>query len=614
MGKTDKYDKKVRTWRRWVFWILFILFILCFRTEISILLKASFQYFMSFLQSGIFGFLNKKIRNDAYMNAFGNNEVAYAAKIFWKSVQIYVLVLLIALLNIAQLSLPVRTWMERLLAYKRIILFMLDQHGPAIFVSEGKIVASQMELKKTRPGVALIDLSSAIVLEQQEGKRRRYKSKKYRQNLNTKSSILLKKLRQLLELGQERNRVFGSGVVFTRKGEKIHSPLDLRKQVRSKGDMESYTRDRVKFKNPVFVVFDLSGEPDVITVAYIGGDKKENLYWVEVDEENDTIQIKSPLRLDADDAEEIHQFVQYGTLPPKIKYPFDNAPPSESVAKSPFHFHRERVFEAAFSTAHTDGKTTLWDELPLDITLDIFQKEMESYYFDDLYPMNNPIKYSLGDVKSRFGRKVKLQGKLFYRVLGKRVEKTHKNNKLNSTPFQNKNIEKTLKKTLLYFSSTNELRSSKILRDRGIRIIAAGFPELRVAEEELKEKFMDVWIARWKKNTDIVTAAYTLEAEREIANKRAETQSELTYTQSQQFKNTKHIKEALALRTYQALSGIATQEAHSRETLVMLQNLHRWLLSNRKDFEKKSSAQKQSAHWVGEKPSSSKSKNQHQEK
>lgn len=614
MGETDKYDKKNRTWRRWAFWILFILFGIFFWTEIAILLKASYLYFISFLQSGIFGFLNEQTRHNAYINAFGNDEVAYASKIFWSNIWIYALTLSFALFNIAQLSLPVRTWIERLLAYKRITLFMLNQHGPAIFVHEGKVVASQMEMKKTQPGVALVDLSSAIVLEQQEGKRRRYKSEKYQQDLNNKNSTLLKKLRELLELSQECNRVFGSGVVFTRKGEKIHSALDLRKQVRSKGDMESYTRDRIKLKNPVFIVYDLSGKPDVITVAYIGGDKKENLYWVEVNEENDTLQIKKPLQLDPNDADEIHQFVQYGTLPPKPKYPFDNTPIPKNIAKPPFSFHRERVFEAAFSAAHTEGKTALWDDLPLDITLDIFQKEMESYYFDDLYPMNNPIKYSLGDVKSRFGRKVKLQGKLFYRVLGKHAEKAYKNSKLNSTPFQNIDIEKTLKKARFYFSSTNEFRSSKILRDRGIRIIAAGFPELRVADEELKEKFMDVWIARWKKNTDIITAAYTLEAEREIANKRAETQSELTYTQSEQFKHTKHIKEALALRTYQALSGIATEKDYSRETLVMLQNLHRWLLSNRKDFEKKSSAQKQSAHWVGEKPPSSKSKKQHQEK
>lgn len=593
MREIDNYEKKIKLWRRWVFGGLFALFIFFFWKEISILFAVWVRFLNSVLENR-FDLLNNQIRQEAYSNAFRSDEELNASKVFWSNFWVYLATLFFSLFNISQLALPVRTWDERKKAFGRILLFALRRHGPAVFVREGKIVASQKEMRNTQPGVALVDLTSAIVLEQQkntwawEGKEKQQQKTSF---LGKRGRNLSQKTQKIIGRRREWIRVLGPGVVFTRKGERIHSVIDMRKQVRSKGDAQAFTRDGVELQNPVFVVFDLSGTPEVITVAYIGGVEKQNLYGVDVDEDNASVEITSHYELDAADAEEIHQFSQHGIFPEMD---------TKNIDDSPFPFDQERVFQAAFANAHVSETSTSWDDLPLRVTLDFFQKEMKKYDFGDLYHVDSSSSSHLRTIKENFGRRVKFQGKLSYRFLSKVIHQEHKKNKWSVEPFFMEDVRRVLESRHFEFSPPQELNAEKVLRDRGIKVIAAGFPELRVKDSALGEKILatwkDTWKARWEKEIAVIESIHELEARREIDHARAQTQRELTYILSDLFQKTEHTKEALALRMFQALERNAANGGQPRDVLSMLQSLYRWLLTQRKDFEKKSDVNK--GHWV----------------
>ena len=71
----------------------------------------------------------------------------------------------LALLGVSQFVLPVQTPQERRAVFSRLFSYWLGYHGPAIFIKEAKQKAREEELKSTRPGVAFVDLCSAVALE-----------------------------------------------------------------------------------------------------------------------------------------------------------------------------------------------------------------------------------------------------------------------------------------------------------------------------------------------------------------------------------------------------------------------------------------------------------------
>ena len=113
---------------------------------------------------------------------------------------------------------------------------------------------------------------------------------------------------------------------------------------------------------------------------------------------------------------------------------------------------------------------------------------------------------------------------------------------------------------------------------------------------------VETWKARSEREINITLAKYERDAMQVINNARTQVQRDNAYHLSNLFKEQKHSKEALALYLFQALENIATDpKSHGdlppKEVLAMLQNLHRWLLIERKDMELKS--QKSSGHQGG---------------
>ena len=527
---------------------------------------------------------------------------------------IHFIIVLISLFFLAQFSLPARSWQERLSAFKYIIYYLLGWHGPAISVREGKIIEQPNETDNVKPGIALVDLSSAIVLEEQyifatRGDDGDYGYTSIAQAGN--GDLIFEGDRPwTLKRGELlRVRIEGPGLVFTRWGEKIISAIDLRKQVRAEPNVESFTRDGIELKNPVFVVFSLSDSPEIIDVGYVGDIDVKNIFGLVLanDKKTGKTFIKEKFALDEGDAIEIHNYLDHG-IEAKKQHP-DLSKTNKSrvqVGKTPYPFYPERVFKAAYAHSLLQGQgaglstDTRWDELPQRVAVDLFRKEMEGYNFDELFMMDYPGIHPLKTFKADFGRKMRMQGVVSYRFISPGEDVTTSTMTNAVFAFSESQIgekEDTTPKKLwepanLHISPARELLASKVLRDRGIKIIAAGFPEFRPAGEDIQNKLIDNWKARWDRDIRITQASNALEAIRTKNRARSTTQREMAYTISNLFNSSSHSKEALALRIFQAVEEAVANPSNKhniapREIFAMLQNLQHGLLQGRKDLERK---------------------------
>jgi hypothetical protein len=129
-----------------------------------------------------------------------------------------------------------------------------------------------------------------------------------------------------------------------------------------------------------------------------------------------------------------------------------------------------------------------------------------------------------------------------------------------------------------------ELRASKVLRDRGIKVLHAGFSELMPTDPKIRQQRLDNWRARWQKEADLIQADLDLEAVRIKNHARAEKQREIINTLSMIIHTTTYPEEALTLRVFQALEDIAseppTRQLLPADTIRALKSLRLWLLSD----------------------------------
>ena len=124
-------------------------------------------------------------------------------------------------------------------------------------------------------------------------------------------------------------------------------------------------------------------------------------------------------------------------------------------------------------------------------------------------------------------------------------------------------------------------QSSKVLRDRGIRIIAAGFGDL-VVDERIYKQRLDNWQAAWDQETEIVQAGLDWESTRVHTQARIQAQHDFVKYLSQIYQSNGTTKEILALRILQALEEAAadpkTRQLLPEDTFSMLRSIHDWLL------------------------------------
>lgn len=586
---------RVGIWRLLVWLLLIVLFCLLFRKEAAALIVPALRFVSDNLaENSNFSLLRESL--NAYISSISNTEVEHSAKVMFANAIAYVFFGVSSIYFVSQFALPVRSGEDRRKAFLHLFWYLLWFRRSAILIREGKLIGNNRKLESIHPAVVLVDLSSAIVIERQlkqsfDGDENSYEFQFMRKN-KPSNSLLGTLATTLIGLNRKRvprSRTAGPGLHFTKRGEKITSIVDLRRQSRF-GLVEAYTRDGIKISTKVTTLFSLSDNPEIIPVAYLNGNGKESLVELKLEEnkQSNTTTIIDHYALSLQDASEIHNFVEYGQVNGEsLIYPQTD---SLRYFKSPYSFYPERVFDAAYSEALTQSSNlTPWHELPIRVAIDHFRKHLEQFSFDDLHLPNDPDRFPLLAFKEDFNRKVRYEGILAYKLIRPLADIHGESKKWNAYPFETYSIKRAWGNAELEISPPHNLTNSKILRDRGVRVISAGFSELHIVDDIIRMQMVENWKARWDREIDITRARHELEAMRERNRARVQTQREMTYVLSELFKNKAHSKEALAIRVFQALeSAAATSEPGKNiapaEILSMLNNLHEWLLPEKKNI------------------------------
>lgn len=490
----------------------------------------------------------------------------------------------------AQFVLPVTLASDRKKAEERFASFISGGHGVAVFVKEGAIIERKQEAdakKETvKPGVILVDLSSAVVLAQEEDT--------HAWNLLDGQEEDFEGLTRRISIPKEIKNadpfveVRGPGLTFTKKGQKVFNVMDLRPQSRSE-PVEAFTRDGIKLSTKVSVTFSLSDKPDVIPVGFVKMDGKEELRWLNLEKTPDgqKITLKGLFELDDQDKQELLDY--YNNTSTASFAPED---PDETNIITPYKFYPTRVFNAAYSKARSlnTGDFMPWYDAPLEIAVDIFRKELLSIPYDSLY---NGLEFQQRDsetvkdqalqsfaalkkIKDDFARKVKLKGIVHFQFYVRKRDEPFKVGDM--VDLKQVSQHPVIALSQYKFNS---------LRTVGVVVKSAGFGDLQPVNPEIKKLMIENWKAKWQKAVQFINAEYELQAVRVRNRNRAQIQQEMTYLLAGIFQNA-HTDEALALRVFQALESAATNPTSNndispKEIVSMLESLHKWLLIERKD-------------------------------
>lgn len=546
---TQKYFyRQPRFWRWGISIALVALLILAFRSELSFLwLWLTGQHTLTF------------------------NDLAQLRNLLVLGVTIigFFVMLHFSMMFVSQFVLPVSDPADRRGVFERLLMYFNGFHGPAVFIKEGKEIAKPEELRSSRPGLAFVDLSSAVVLEKQffSGGARTVLGAGIPGRLFQSPRRKAPKAGAASPSKYQNARAAGPGIVFTGFGERIRGTVSLRRQFRLRPNVKGITRDGFEVFSHVFTLFSLGEPPEVLRVTYTG-DNLESIQVVQIDAKNMTVKGFSD-ELDLEDKIEIHRYLQ--GYKPESQPPEEPAPKSETV-QAPYIFDAQRVFNAVYGNARVirEGVMEEWTELPLKVAVEAYHDMVSVENYDNLYQPGEAVKFPFRDeFRPRFARRMRNQGVLSYQVVlradGKPLAKDE--------PWDESQLD-------IY--PVQALRTSKILRDRGIRLIAAGFAELRPSNDAVLQQRFDHWRARWQRESDLTLAAYDYQEMQVRSHARAQAQKDMVLTLSKLINSKELSREAVAMRLFQAMESFAkepqTEKLLPKETLNALWSLHEWLL------------------------------------
>jgi hypothetical protein len=240
----------------------------------------------------------------------------------------------------------------------------------------------------------------------------------------------------------------------------------------------------------------------------------------------------------------------------------------------PFLFDRDRVLAAVYSEAlnvdrFAEEEAHLpWSDLPAHVAVQIYRDMISREQFDHLYEPNNPNSYNIPKLKGNLSRAVRNQGVLAYRYTERFDAQTLQEN--DSIRQQDK---------VQY--QQQDLTNPKILRARGIKVVASGFPDLFPVHSQVSGQLLDYWRSSWERNSTERRSQSELQAVRVINQARAQAQRDMAHTLAQILQSSRS-DEALALRVFQALESIAintdNRQFLPRDTMFMLRSFKRWFL------------------------------------
>ncbi|NPV85541.1 MAG: hypothetical protein HPY45_05980 [Anaerolineae bacterium] len=419
--------------------------------------------------------------------------------------------------------------------------------GPAIFVKDGSTAASEAEMRRNGIGVAVVDYNSAIVLEEEVPAF----------TLRNFFYIILEAVLWGLGLYNRYHspRIEGAGIVFIRRLERIRSIVDLRRQTRSRLNVRAYTRDGIEVSTIVWVLFTLGQDPDIQQVSYIGEQQPENLRVITLRRmENGNLRVTEIKNcLQREDALEIHTTFQSQSNRTAFLLPYHDlpTPPLEPV------FNAGRVFNAAFNQARDrDGNLIPWQALPLNLTIEAFRRILLQYNFDQIFspdPHTEPDA-PITSIRENLNQEMVNSGLLSYRIVSYR----HTGGQLS--------LHHEYPADVLRVSRILPLNRPSPLRQRGIKIIAAGFTDLMVSDLIYEQRLQN-WQASLESQKIITQATKDLEAMRLQTKARLERQEAILANLTQIFEINKHSDEALTLSVLQWIETMVAESPYTRKML-----------------------------------------------
>ena len=474
----------------------------------------------------------------------------------WKKVGIlsfgilvYGLVMLIGLYLISNFILPVYTSSKKRKIFKQLLSYLRGQHGFVTFVKNGMEKSREGDFLGGKRGIVIAGLNSAAVLEKN---------------------------------GSARS--VGPGIHITNPGEKVRGTVDLRRQIRTRPAVSAQTRDGIEVSCLVFTLFTLGEEPDVVKVAYDGEHVAENLRVLSLEEEwrskGGGDQNAYPVMtvggfqdvLNPDEKEEIHRFVQahrqveFGTSHQSAK--------KRHHPGAPYSFNSERVFQSIAYQPYDieDEVIKSWAELPVFVAVDVFRKLLAQEVYDNLYNLanRNSGEYNLAQLKNNFRVRMRHLGILAFQYVEKKDRVS-----LREGDLWDENLFRVF--------PVRELQTPTVLRRRGIKVIAAGFSELKPKDREVRSNYLfDYWRASWQRKAALIQSDLELQAMRIRNDARIQAQRDVAFTLSKILETTQYSEEAVALRLFQALESVAndsiTRDLLPRDVISLMQNVKSILL------------------------------------
>ena len=557
----ESFLKKAGFWRRAIPALLLFGCLIAFRPEITL--------FFQWLAAGM------RLPEDIFEEAFMRQGVLTTTIICFSGLFFFFAFMGL----VAQFVLPVRTAYERRAVIERLFRYFLKMHGPAVVVREGIEIANPEELRSSLPGVAFVDVTSAIVLERQPfisnlqgpltraGRQSGFK--------RSMSNMFLNSLQVVLEgrttAGKKpaKARALGPGIVFTELGERIRGVTHLRKQFRIQLNVEATTRDGFKVMGHVISIFTLGDPPPVIQVGYIADQAEaqnafhpKNLRGFTV---KNGVLTGFVDELDEVDQREVDVFARSARLPAT-----PTPPERTSPLRTPYHFYPERVFQAVYADARraSDGALENWQDMPPKVAVEAFRNVLAGVHYSDLYMPKDAKEYPFLKFRANFSRAVRNQCVLAFQYVAR---KDHQ-------PFV---IGQKWDERELDFFPVQELRSPKVLRNRGISLIAASFPEIKPVNPAARQQQVDYWRAQRSKEADLILADYDYEEIRVRGRARAVAERDIVESLGKTLDDASVQPDTLALRVLQSLESWSkdpdSDNRQGREIMRMIDTLHKWM-------------------------------------
>jgi hypothetical protein len=543
MDDGKRFYERPLFWPRLIGGILLLIFGIAYRSEIYLLLRLVLAIIQSL-------FLRPVISLPP--------ETPKKLLVLVINLIVYLGVYFIILRWVSFFVLPAHGSQERRKVYERLVEYVFGWHGPAVFVKNGELVARKDDdprggVKARFASLAFVDLTSAIVVESRS-------------------------LPPLINLSEEHApekeqpapiRALGPGIAFLRSGERIRGCVDLRKQFRMIKDVHGFTSDGIELMTNVNVTFTLGQLPDVLMVF---DTKEHDMFVMKID--RDTRKISISEKIDETDATEIRSNIQ-NQKPRRATAP---AFESFSSNRPPFLFEEEHIVSAVVSQPRNtqNGKLEKWTDLPAQVAVSVLLDELSRVSYNELYSLDNPepVNYLYDTFKPEFKRKVKEMGVLSYQFVQRKDGRIpQKGDTFNPDEY--------------IFWDVMELHNPKSIRERGIKVIEAGFSDFKPVDNTITEQHFDTWRSQWQKKAELTSAQYDLAVTRNMNHARAQAQREIIYNLSQIFKLPGYTQDAMAIRIFQALESAAANPATNRllprDTVDMLRNFQRLLFTQGQD-------------------------------